>query len=418
MSKTTAITIVLIAILLLGGGLAYWYYNLTKSQAVPSEVVKTDTGENLFPFGANIDGTPKIESETNNVTPNLITETPEVYEISAAPVSGLLTLVSTSTGPYVRFVEQETGHVYDATLQIVEKKRISNTTVPKTREIVWLPYGLGFIARYVGDNGAIQSFSATLNPALPEETEGSLLGRFLPESLTDISLVTSLFASTTAKNPAKIFYLTESANGATGFIANADGTKSAKAFSSPLNEWLSFPVTENLVFLQTKSSGYADSFVFSLNPKTNLATKILGGVVGLNILPNKKGDMILYSETSRGSPRLHLYDVAKKTTNELSLNSFAEKCVWSETESTRVICGIPTTFGREVFPDAWYQGKVSFSDDIWEINTLIGETKQLVDLNDNSFFFDIELPRLSGNDSYFLLRDKTNGSLWSVRLPR
>ncbi|MDO8492901.1 MAG: hypothetical protein Q7S34_04635, partial [bacterium] len=205
---------------------------------------------------------------------------------------------------------------------------------------------------------------------------------------------------------------------ASGFISNSDGTKSAKVFTSPLNEWLSFPISESLVYLQTKSSGRANSFLFSLNTKTGVLTEILGNMVGLSSLPNKKGDMILYSETSRGAPRLHLYNVAKKTTINLSLKTLAEKCVWSENLNTRLVCAVPRELPNGIYPDLWYQGKISLSDDLWEIDTLTGETKELIALNNNSYFFDVELPRLSDKDGYFVLRNKTNGSLWSVRLTK
>lgn len=418
MSKTAAITIILVALLLLGGGLAYWYYNLTDRAAAPTETPNIDDNENLFPFGANTDGTPKTSNEADTEVTSGVVATPEVYEISSASISGFMNLFNTQIGPHTRFVEQETGHVYEAELSTISKKRISNTTIPKTREVIWLPRGLGFIARYMGDNGLIQSFAANIVPPNTKDAEGSLSGRFLPEALADVSLVTSITGSTTAKNPAKIFYLSQNSEGINGFISNSDGTKPAKVFASPLNEWLSFPISENIVYLQTKSSGYASSFLFSLDTKSGVTTKLFGNIIGLSVLPNKKGDVVLYSETSSGVPRLNVYNVSKKTATSLSLTTFAEKCVWSDILNTRVICLVPTNFPLNVYPDAWYQGKVAFRDNVWEINTETGETKELVDLNDNSYFFDGELPRLGDKDAYLVLRHKTNGSLWSVRLPQ
>ena len=69
-----------------------------------------------------------------------------------------------------------------------------------------------------------------------------------------------------------------------------------------------------------------------------------------------------------------------------------------------------------LYPDSWYQGKTVFSDDLWEVNLETSETTELVALNNNSYFFDIEIPRLSDDDSYFVLRNKGNDSLWSVKL--
>ena len=175
MSKTTAITIIVVVLLALGGGLAYWYYNITGG-LLPTEITdkNNDPGSGLFPFGKNDDGTPRISPGTSSNTSGGPTEAPQVREISNTPSSGFITLNNVLDGSFVRFVEQETGHVYDAPLQVVSKKRISNTTVPKTREIVWMPKGVGFIARYLGDNNTIQSFGATLIPTSDPKIEGGL----------------------------------------------------------------------------------------------------------------------------------------------------------------------------------------------------------------------------------------------------
>ncbi|MEK7567657.1 MAG: hypothetical protein AAB513_01920 [Patescibacteria group bacterium] len=405
MSKSTAITIIVVVLLAISGGLAWWYFSLGQSGVGNQN--NDSGGINFFPFGNNNEPTTndqQLTTDKENQTENA----PEIREVSRLPVAGFLPLVDNLGFPFVRYVDQETGNLYDAPLEIVSKKRISNTTIPKIREVHWLSGGNSFIMRYLDEKDSLQSFYATLKEN--SSAEGSLTGRFLLENISDLSLFRTNSAST------KIFYYLTENSVATMFSAESDGSKATHVYSSPMKDWLLYGINDSLAYIQTKSSGLAPSFVFSLNIKNGTANPTLSNFIGLSILPNKKGDLILYSSTPFEYPLLYIYDVNKKTSTQTSLRTFADKCRWSESNVSRIICAVPTNIPRGTYPDDWYKGTISFSDNIWEIDSVSGTAKELVSLYKNSFFFDISSFSLSDKDKFLILQDKTNNSLWSVRL--
>ena len=70
------------------------------------------------------------------------------------------------------------------------------------------------------------------------------------------------------------------------------------------------------------------------------------------------------------------------------------------------------------FPDDWYQGLFSFSDNLYKVNTSTGTTSLIADMNATySQNLDIVNPALSANEKYFIFKNKTDGTLWSIKLP-
>jgi predicted AAA+ superfamily ATPase len=132
--------------------------------------------------------------------------------------------------------------------------------------------------------------------------------------LENISNINSIPASnaSNAKGSSKIAYTLANSSGLSVFTSNRDGSNAVLAYSNPLKDWLLFTINDSLAFLLSKSSGKATSFAFSLNLKNGSVSPILSNIYGLSILPNKKGDLILYSDTNFTEPRLSVYDINKK----------------------------------------------------------------------------------------------------------
>jgi len=76
------------------------------------------------------------------------------------------------------------------------------------------------------------------------------------------------------------------------------------------------------------------------------------------------------------------------------------------------ICGIPTILPNLNYPDAWYQGLISFNDQIWMMN-LIKNTTSLIDgLNLNN----LDIINIKNNNQFIYFQNKIDGSLWSFDL--
>jgi hypothetical protein len=65
----------------------------------------------------------------------------------------------------------------------------------------------------------------------------------------------------------------------------------------------------------------------------------------------------------------------------------------------------------------WYQGRISFADNLWKINVTTGETRQLVNLQQESGeVIDIQSLVVNKSDDYLLFTDKNSLSLWGYML--
>ncbi|MFA6095793.1 MAG: hypothetical protein WC767_03045, partial [Candidatus Paceibacterota bacterium] len=112
-----------------------------------------------------------------------------------------------------------------------------------------------------------------------------------------------------------------------------------------------------------------------------------------------------------------IYSVPEDALSLLSLNTLSDKCVWSKKFKTTVYCAVPQSIPRGTYPDDWYRGTVSFSDNLWKIDAASMET----DLILNPSFEgggDMDMTRLDidGNDEHLIFLDKNDLSLWELDL--
>ena len=97
--------------------------------------------------------------------------------------------------------------------------------------------------------------------------------------------------------------------------------------------------------------------------------------MGFDALWRNDGERYLGMETfSRGSKvTTAIYTASGSRKGDLSFNTLPEKCVFSKKNPAVVYCGMPKNFEQELLPDSWWQGKISFNDEICKINTDTGE---------------------------------------------
>ena len=96
------------------------------------------------------------------------------------------------------------------------------------------------------------------------------------------------------------------------------------------------------------------------------------------------------------------------TTRTLNLTILPEKCVWLQNED--LMCAGNTTVPTGEYPDAWYQGTVSLSDQLYRISTATLTYDTLYDASSKQF----DMTNLAVNEItrnvYFV--DKPTGILW------
>lgn len=411
MSKQTAIILILAVFLGALGALIYFYFTFN---GITKKTTPTITTSDAYdPFGTknvdNIVATTTDTTETPVITP---TEIAKLRLISDQPVSGFSIIDNTKTKQTdIHYILRANGNIYEAYTDSLEQKRLSITTIPKVYESQWLPDGIKLVIRYLKDTSEnIQTFSVKINPATTtlNTFEGGVDGNHLSENIGALAI-----------NPtgSKIFYLTNNLNGSSGFISNPDGLSKKLLFESPLIEWaVSWPKEETITFT-TKPSANIPGYMYFLNSSTGNFTRVIGNILGLTTKTNKTATEVLYSDSSRVNPKLYLYTVKTGESKLLPWSTFPEKCLWSNTDSKVIYCAVPKSFEEGDYPDMWYMGLTNFTDDIWMISTDTMAASLISDIKrESGNDMDIIEPQLDKGDNYFFFTNKTDLTLWSLKL--
>ena len=99
--------------------------------------------KNLFPFGKS-ESTDDLISDTDSIADGVALEgdqpVPTLRRVSNTAVASAITFES-GEEVVIRFIERETGHIFDTTTTSLPQTRVSNTTIPRIQEVLWLPGG-------------------------------------------------------------------------------------------------------------------------------------------------------------------------------------------------------------------------------------------------------------------------------------
>jgi hypothetical protein len=262
--------------------------------------------------------------------------------------------------------------------------------------------------RYLkNDNRTIQSFLG----AIPKEVLGAdtasneIKGTFLPDDVIDVSV---------SPDASKIFYLLNVGENAVGTILNLADNKKTQVFDSAFSEWLSYWPTSTMITLTTKPSYVVTGHMYTINTTTKSFTRVLGDIYGLTTLTSPNGKTVLYGDSNL---LLNTYDLTKKTSASVGVLTMPEKCTWGSASDV-LYCAVPTNLTAGQYPDTWYQGEVSFTDQIWKIDLKTGATTMLVDpitVRGGEAIDGIKLS-LSADGKYLLFVNKKDSFLWKLDL--
>ncbi|NQV87938.1 MAG: hypothetical protein HQ402_00075 [Parcubacteria group bacterium] len=380
---------------------------------------------NILPFGAGPQntntpntnggqggtiGTSTISGGENTVmSPEQILS---LRQISNTPTAGATTF-DTKTATFIRYVDRAVGHIYDVDTQTWATIKISNTTIPKIYDTLWVNNGSGLIMRYLDETGSIQNFYTDIKKPTnvatsTNQTPTQLEGVFLPSNINEMA---------TSPKTDRFVYFTNTNTNATGIISNLDGKKRTPIFSSPFTEWLVSWPKEGIVTLTTKPSSNVVGIMYFLNTINGNLNKIIGDVPGLTTLTNSDASKVLYSGNRSNNIELNIYTIEDDSNRLAGLSTLPEKCVWSKKDTDIVYCGVPKVTPSGSYPDLWYQGVVSFNDDLWKIDTKTGTTEIIAHIKDLSETeMDVSKPFLTTKEDFFIFINKKDLTLWSFDL--
>ncbi len=403
--KNLIIIFIVVVLVAIAVGVAYYFF-----------FMKGETGEPAatpsFPIGpiGGLPSTPTGGTGTPTTGTGTKVNIPRLRQITKEPVGG-----AGIFGDVIRYIQRADGNIFETKTDILTVNRISNKTIPKIYEAIWAQTSGGqggagdiVITRQLKDDSeTIESFAAKISGSA-SSTEKTLGGVYLPQKISALVI---------SPDKSQMFYLYPTGSGAAtmgvaGIFAKADGSKKTLIFESPLSEWLADFADNKTVVLTTKPSAGAAGFSYLLNTSNGEIKKILGNIAGLTILISPDKKLILYSESINNSFKTKLYNLTDNRSTDFVLQTLPEKCVWGK-EGENIYCAAPKAVPTGNYPDSWYQGRVSFSDDIWKINTATGETNRLI--SPEAFVnktIDVINPLLNENESFLLFMNKIDLSLW------
>lgn len=302
-------------------------------------------------------------------------------------------------GKHVRYFKRASGHLFETEFTGKNETRISNVTIPAILNIQWTLSKKYAIISYYTDGEMRRLYSHYSGTS-------TITSAFLPNNIQEVttSLVDDMIAYTVFSGKETVL-----------FTARADNTQVKNIFSTPIPDFeLSWPVA-NRVGLKTRSSAYAPSVLYTLNPSTKQLTRVLDEKEGLDVLWSPDGNDFLYMETSREgmSVALHVVSLQNNTVVDLPFVTLPEKCVWAPSKERVLYCAIPQQIPNATnLPDEWWQGSVSFDDALWRINIDTNTRQQLLpsrQLDVINLFF-------SEDESFLFFTNKKDDLLWSLRL--
>jgi hypothetical protein len=261
------------------------------------------------------------------------------------------------------------------------------------------------------DERTIETFVGILpKEPLGAEQNGNneIKGSFLPNNVKDISV---------SPDTSRIFYLFitgTSEENMIGTTLSFLNNRKVQIFDSPFTEWLSFWPSGNLITLSTKPSSSSPGYMYTMDSAGKNLTKVLGDVPGLITLTNPSGKTVLYSDSSLS---LNLYNMDARNAILVPIRSLAEKCVWDK-GGNFIYCAIPKQIGSGAYPDSWYQGEVSFNDEIWKIEAATGNTTLLANPASVPGGEEIDGVKLAldETESYLFFVNKKDSFLWKLDL--
>jgi len=272
---------------------------------------------------------------------------------------------ATEFAPALRYVARANGNIYQTFADKIEERKFSTTLVPQVYEAIFGDKGSAVIMRYLKTYGdTIETFAGSLPKELlggDTTSENEITGSFLPENITDLSI---------SPDSLKIFYLFNVGGGSVGITSGPLGDKKVQVFDSPFTEWLSFWPNSKMITLTTKPSSSVLGHMYTINPEKKDLTNILSGISGLTTLTSPDGKLVLYSNNTLA---MNVYDTTTRNSTPLGIRTLPEKCTWSK-NSTVAYCFVPSFASGSGHPDTWYQGEISFNDNLWVVDIESGNT--------------------------------------------
>ncbi len=415
--RTTIIYACVAVIVVLLGALSGWYFFLRGQTQATTSADAARGFSTGAPFG----------SPTGSTYQNMLSDIsggaassgassgkalPQLWHADKAPVAGFAFSAGT-TSTDLSYVERSTGYVFSAAASMQTITRRTNTLLPKIYEAYFDTAG-GVIERGVDGSGAITTFAgrlSTTTTAGATSTAVALSGSYLD---------TNILALATNAVTGSVFYLESGTPRVVGLEAQWDGSKRSTVFSSAIADWRATWLSDGRVILLMAPTDGVVGYAYALQSDGSLAP-LVGPVLGLTVAPRSSASAttqsLLYGQSTGSGLTLFAQVNAQSAPVALPIHTVADKCVWAPGANLIAYCAVPQVAPAGNFLDDWYKGLAHTADALWRVDVSAG-TVQLVYAPSSGLALDVEDPVIDASGAYIAFRDKTDGSLWVLRLQK
>ena len=390
MKKTLIIILGVVVFLLIGG----WIYLLLNG--APENIPGINTNFQVNPSTPSDFEESGTRPEEN--APTRISLDRALTKLTTAPVAGAVFLKRDGE-TFIRYAERGTAHVFEISLTTGTTERITVTTIPKTVDVVWATSGARLAVTTETAPYTTETFVASITK--DDRGNNALDGFVLPENAENIFF----------NEAGDTLFYTLSSETTTGYEHDLKTDEVQELFTLPFSQahvlW-----SDASSYVYTKPSGVLEGYLYRV--EEDKLTRITKGVG----LMTKIHDPLILVSTAVGE-RLEslVFDTASSTEHTLSVGGYPEKCTFSFNDKTVLWCAAPIEFSigslNVTHPDDWYQGTVTFDDQLWQLDVQSGNSARIDNLGETAGEVIDATDLVSDNaDSYLLFVNKRDGTLW------
>jgi hypothetical protein len=385
MKKTYLIIIGITAVLVL---LAIWVYLLIYGTPKPVENFFTDFS---FTGDTSIDNI----IPTSEVTPDteIALEDTPLRQLTTRPVVGM-GVHTENNGTFMRYVEAGTGHVFSINLETGAEIRLSNITIQNVEAATFDENSANVI---------LQTGSGV--DLLTLGGENTAVRETLTQKMADVTFTTS----------GQILYTTITSDGVLG-LSLEPGTKTTRTiFTVPFQSATVLFSKDNSGphYVYPKVSSVLPGYLYTLASEQIKSLGISG--TGLSALA--QGDRIVFTRVVGGEPLSRSFNPKTNTSIAIPVVAEPKKCVIAPLATSIMYCGNERVSYGNNFPDDWYKGTRSFSDQLLKIDLDKGSASTLINPKE-ILGRDIDVTELDistdGEVLYFI--NKNDNTLWMYEI--
>jgi hypothetical protein len=393
------ILLLVIAILLVLGGIYVVYGMLNKGKTSTSGGVAFPTGGNIIQTGVSEVGQPTTSGGTG--AENQGVATPKLRELYKGPLAGYTLLSDDYT---ILGFDRLKGRLVEINTNTGISNIVNDQPILQVHDALFLGDS-GLILRSLDNRDVIKSRLYTIT-----KQSGADFPLMLSEPIELSDDILELAASPDQK---KVVIVIKDPLGANIDVLDVASQKLTRQATLPIAEWMPTIQNDGTVYLSAKASRFAKSGTYRVSNGTLILS--IRGNTGQTTLLSPMGD-VAYSAALYGDQFTAQLSVPDPSSlldpTILSFATIAEKCAWAKTGDA-IYCGAPDVVYPNT-PDDWYKGITHSSDSLREFDLVAH--KEIFLVNPVTYKATIDMVNLLPANNAIYFKNKTDEHLWSYQL--